>query len=336
MRFNQYINIFSGRLFFKQQIVNTKGMGKLANQALYRAKKIIHIQRKINKKTHNKLNVPEAKRVGCYAKLQKSRNSNFDYWVLVLNQWTRKRVALPAKSHKVLNRALKQGWKFTSLCECKLINGNLYAIVFVKKTMPKAKKYKRVTGYDVGIKHSVVSSKGYLGYGLSKVMKVQKRRHAERRRQGNKISNRTKTCIKQILDREAKLAIRRSITDRAHIAVESPKRLANLRAGSLQGWARGYFANRLDILGKESGIRIIEISPYQTSITCPKCRIVDKRSRVTRDTFRCVKCNYTNHADKVAALNVALKGTLIIRKRKHPVKDEQGAIRSLLLKKLGE
>lgn len=305
-RMNDYINLFLGRVFFGEQKISTAGMGKLANQACHKAQDIIHTQRKAQKVTGNKTNVPYVKRIGCYAKLEKSNTKTFDYWVSISNQWTKKSVVkLPAKSHKALNRVLREGWKFTSFCECKLIDNNLYAIVFVKRIVPKPKKRKKIIGYDVGIKHSVVSSTGYLGHGLSKIMKVQKNRYAERRRQGHKISSKTKTCIKQILDIEAKRAIRRSISSQANIAVESPKRLANLKSGRLHQWARSYFANRLTVLGRENGFMVIEVSPYQTSIICPKCRTVDKRSRVTRDTFSCVKCKYTNHADKVAALNVA-------------------------------
>lgn len=314
-RFNEYVNMFCGRAYFGQK-VSTKGMGILANQSQYKAFDIINKQRKSAKITGCKTNVPYIKNEGCRAILQKPKNSKFDYWISIINQWGGDRIILPAKSHKALNKALRQGWKFMSLCECKIINGNLYVIVFVKRDAPKIKKCKRVIGCDVGIKHSVVTSDGYLGYGLSKVMKVQKARHAERRRQGHKVSSRQRTYIKQILDREAKLVLRRSQKHLAYLAVESPKRLANLRSGSLQGWARSYFANRLTILGRESGVMVIEVSPYQTSITCPKCGTVDKESRATRDIFKCVSCNHSDHADRNAALNVAMKGILSIKKDK--------------------
>ena len=96
-------------------------------------------------------------------------------------------------------------------------------------------------------------------------------------------------------------------------AVESPKRLANLTSGKLHGWARSYFANRLSILCKETGIPLISVSPYQTSITCSKCKAIDKQSRVSRDRFKC-PCGYKDHADINAAKNIAHKGILIIRK----------------------
>ena len=321
-RFNDYANMFLGKLFFRQYNISTKNMGKLANQSLYKANRIIKAQRQAHKKTGDKMNVPFVKHLGCYAKVEKSKNSKFDYWVSVSNQWLGSPVKLPAQSHKALNKALQQGWQLALSCECKLINGNLYAIVFVSKNAPAIHKPKRIIGCDVGIIHSVVTSEGYKGYGLSRILKVQKRRQAERRRQSHKISNKTKTHIKQILDREARGLIRRSVNTFAGFAIESPKRLANLRSGKLQGWARSYFANRLDILGKENGVKVIEINPYQTSITCSKCGVADKRNRAGR-IFNCVKCGYINHADINASKVIALRGrATLISDRKNLYKNK--------------
>src|SRR6185295_15087011 len=95
-------------------------------------------------------------------------------------------------------------------------------------------------------------------------------------------------------------------------AVENPKQLANLRSGNLHHWARCYFANRLQLLGKENGVRVIGVSPYQTSVTCSKCGCVDKESRSSR-LFQCTACGFTAHADYNAAINIERKGTESIR-----------------------
>lgn len=44
-----------------------------------------------------------------------------------------------------------------------------------------------------------------------------------------------------------------------------------------------------------------------TSITCPKCGNYNKENRLTRDTFKCKVCDYTEHADIVGAINIAGK-----------------------------
>ena len=319
MRFNQYANMFLGRLFFGEKNIRTAGMGMLANESLYRSNGIIRSLRAAEKATKAKVNVPFARNLGCYGKLEFSKTKSFDYWVSVSNQLTNGRVRIPAKSHKALNCALKGGWKLSGSCEFKMINGNPYVVVFVSREVSK-RPSSGIVGVDVGYKYSITDSNGYIGRKVSQVIRISRLRQAERRRQKHKISSKAKSTIKQILDIEAKRLIGRSGS--SAFVVESPKRLANLTTGRLHGWARSYFANRLGVLCNENGIPLIEVSPYQTSITCSECGVIEKQSRVSRDQFEC-PCGYKDHADINAAKNIAQKGTLIIRRRKswNPTKE---------------
>jgi len=291
-------------------------MGLLVNMAQYKAFGIIRAQRESSKALDNKKNVPIVKNCGCYAKLSKSKTKHFDYWVRVPNQfYSTKGVHLPAKSHRALNVAIKQGWEISNNCEFKIINGNAYAIVFVKKDAPKINRNpKKMIGVDVGIKHSITTSEGHYGYGLRPVIRKQKRRQAERRRQNHKISSRVKSEVCQLLNKEAKALMGRSRKAYASLAVESPKRLVNLRSGKLQGWARCYLANRLHVLGLENGVLVLDINPYQTSQTCSECGNVDKLNRVNRDEFRCLMCGHKDHADRNASVVISQKGTQILSK----------------------
>lgn len=310
-RFNDYANMFLGRIYFGERRISTAGMGDLANRAAHRSHKIIKALRASEKATKNKTNVPFARKLGCNAKIEMSKNSRFDYWVRVLNQWG-KEVFIPAKSHGKLNEALRAGWKMSGVCEFKIINSNPYAIVFVSKEAPKIKRPKTTIGCDVGYKYSVCTSEGHIGQNVSKVIRRSKEIQSERQRQGHKISSKVKSRIKQILDHEAKLVLGRSKRTGARLVVEDPKRLAGLSTGRLHGWARGYFANRIAVLGKENGIEVLTVNPYQTSITCSKCGVVDKQSR-DKQAFVCTSCGHTDHADLNAAKNIALKGTQNIR-----------------------
>lgn len=310
-RFIEYTNMFMGKYYFMPKIrISTAGLGLLANEARNKSRGIVSAILASGKETGKKTNVPYVIKIGCPALISKSQNSSFDYWVRVSNQWKLKGgVYIPAKSHKALNRALKDGWKMSVNCEFKIINGNSYALVFVSKETPKIRKPKSFIGVDVGMKHSIVTSEGHLGHGLSTVVRRQKHKSAERQRQKHRISDRGRTEVKQLLDREAKIVMRRSQKIGAGIAVEDPKRLANLRAGSLHGWARSYFANRLHVLGKENGVLVVDVNPYQTSITCSSCGNVNKQSRVSRDAFVCKGCGYSAHADVNAAVTISQKGS---------------------------
>ena len=318
VRFNQYCNMFLGRVFFGEQKISTKGLGDLANKALYRSKNAIASLKASSKATRNKMNVPFFKNSPCNAKLEQAKSGSFDYWVCIQNQFGEP-VRLPAKSHGIFNRALKDGWILSKLCEFKIINGNAYAVVFVQKEVTVTNRVRGVVGIDVGYKYSISDSNGYIGRKLSGVIKRSKEIQAQRRRNGHKISSKVKTTLKQILDIEAKRLIGRS--DNMAFVVEDPKRLANLSSGKLHGWATSYFANRLGILCKENGIPLISVSPYQTSITCSKCQTIDKESRVSRDKFKCSACGFTLHADINASRNIALKGSQSIRMGKFCLSD---------------
>jgi len=308
-----YVNQWLGHLYFNgNKSFSTDGLGQLVNQAQHKARGIISAQTASKKETGNKTNVPEVKWMGCPAKLEKSKNS-FDYWLKVSNQFTKGGVVrLPVKSHRCLNNALKTGWKLTSSCEFFVKNGKYYANVFVQKEVAKAVPKSKSLGCDVGYKYSVSRSDEYIGKRTDKIIKEVKIKNSERQRQGHSRKV-LKSRVKQILDFEAKQAVRRSKRLNSNLIIESPKVLNNLRSGKLQGWGRNYFGNRCAILAKESGVFFWTVNPAYTSQTCSKCGHVDKQSRV-KQVFKCTSCGNTLHADVNAARNIALKGTVSIEK----------------------
>ena len=301
-------------LFNNCQYTSTLGLGTLANKmqrlALGTAKSILAT----SKKTGNKWNVPRDPKVQIPVDITVSKTSKiFEFWVGIPNLWTKgKCVYVPCRSHKKVKQSLKNNWKLSNSAylDYNSKTEEFYVYIFLSKTVVQEKpNLKEVVGIDVGIKHSVVTSEGHLGHGLSKVIHLQKKRYAERQKQKyfkNKIK--TKTYLKQLLDIEAKNLIRRAKHSKQSLFVEDPKVLALLKMSKIQGWANTYLANRLQVLGYENEIYVGFINPYQTSITCSKCGHVDKLSRVNRDTFSCTHCGNMVQADLNAARNIALKG----------------------------
>ena len=74
------------------------------------------------------------------------------------------------------------------------------------------------------------------------------------------------------------------------------------------------------------GTKMIQIMPHYTSITCCRCNYMDRRSRVTRDWFKCTNCKFECDADINAAINIYFYGMPCIRK--HPVFDYDGNYKS--------
>ncbi|MCE2498986.1 MAG: transposase, partial [Nitrosopumilaceae archaeon] len=67
-------------------------------------------------------------------------------------------------------------------------------------------------------------------------------------------------------------------------------------------------AQRIRNKAELMGITIRTVNPQYTSQECARCGHVAKESRVTRDMFRCVKCNYIQQADVNAAMIIGRRG----------------------------
>jgi len=111
-----------------------------------------------------------------------------------------------------------------------------------------------------GIRHIVARSDGYLGKPLTPIIKSEKQKQANRQR-NHHTKKPFKTQIKQLLDREVTLILRRPRIKSLNLVVEHPKTLANLSSGKLQGWARSYFANRLSQRALEDGVYVVWVNP---------------------------------------------------------------------------
>lgn len=306
-RFNLYVVQFLSNLYYYNGSESTEGLGELANQAQHCAKGKVKAIKESIKATLNKVNLPMVTHEGVPVKVEVSHATTFDYVVKVPNHWIKnKKLDLMVKSHKKFNQALKEGWERTSFGELKEDkNGKIYLIVCVQKTVPRASiGLIDCIGIDVGINSCISRSDGYQGEEISSVLKEQKRKQAERQKQGFK-SKINKTSLKQILDKEAKNTVARCKDSKLSLAVESRKVLNNLRSGKLQGWARNYFANRCEILCKENSVFLVEVNPAYTSVTCHCC---GQRGLRDGKGFTCPSCKKTFDADLNASINIAKKG----------------------------
>jgi putative transposase len=76
------------------------------------------------------------------------------------------------------------------------------------------------------------------------------------------------------------------------------------------GW--GCFLGILANKAESAGRVLIPVDARNTSRTCPHCGHVAGENRPTQQTFRCVECGYTANADRVGALNVAIRAGLVL------------------------
>lgn len=76
-------------------------------------------------------------------------------------------------------------------------------------------------------------------------------------------------------------------------------------------WAYYQLRQFIEYKAKLAGHTTIAVDPHYTSQMCPKCMVVDKRSRNKKmHEFRCTNCGYRSNDDRVAAMNLHLLGRL--------------------------
>lgn len=343
--FRSYVNTISEHLYFKPWIkfYSTKNMGNLFNQAQRRATGMVSSKITNEKENGHALSCPQLKELLCVGKVVKQSHKHFNYKISLGLSWGDERAKsrfLFAKGTSPLKKALQQGWVLSNQCEpfYSPFDNQWYVRIFVSRPVVKVEPKKKSIGIDVGINHIVATSEGYLGNSLSKRLKKLNVSRQERQRQFSLAKRRLalakteeekakyqsqvdllsknltknkrikKTVIKQLLDREAKRIIARGLSACSNLVVEDPRVLANLKGAiSLVRWTRTYFADRLQVLGKEYGVNVVLVHPAYTSIICSGCGEQDRTNRQGVN-FECGSCKSIQHADLNAAVNLSRKG----------------------------
>ncbi|MFB6783237.1 RNA-guided endonuclease InsQ/TnpB family protein [Streptomyces sp. NPDC056352] len=80
------------------------------------------------------------------------------------------------------------------------------------------------------------------------------------------------------------------------------------------GW--GVFLTILTAKAECAGRELMAVDPRNTSRRCPECGHTAKENRPTQETFHCVACGHSAHADTVGALNVLRAG--LVRREAQP------------------
>ena len=76
----------------------------------------------------------------------------------------------------------------------------------------------------------------------------------------------------------------------------------------------GKFGKTLIQSCENLGVKVLLIMAHYTSITCCRCNYIDRKSRISRDKFKCTHCKFECNADLNAAINIRWYGLPCIRK----------------------
>jgi hypothetical protein len=289
---------------------STARMGLLPNQAQSRAWGVVRAGFASEKATGKKFSCPTTFPLLCEGTIRASNNSTFPYWIKTpLGPY------VPAKPHRRLNAALRMGGTLTSTCEVKLSKSGIYtAVVFVRLKIEKPQESADYLGCDVGVNAGVARSDGYIGASLAPILKRSRDKRAEQHRQRHRTVS-ARSSVKQLLDREAKRVVASAKRGSKTLVLERSKTLGNLKPrGSIGGWARRHFGERVRQIAEISSVAVKEVWPAYTSITCLKCGHRDKANR-RGISFRCTQCGAIGHADVVAAINLTRRARGVFLER---------------------
>lgn len=182
-------------------------------------------------------------------------------------------------------------------------------------------------GVDLGVTNIAVDSDGevYSGKTIKGVRRRHRRLRQKLQRKGTKSAKRR---LKQLAGKERRFAnhvnhcISKQLVSKAQgtargIALEN---LSGIREritvrrnqrDTLHSWAFFNLRQKIEYKARRVGIPVVIVDPRNTSRTCPNCGCIDKHNRPSQSVFKCVTCGFADHADYVAAGNIARRGAAI-------------------------
>lgn len=233
----------------------------------------------------------------------------FDVWIKCYSGQRGKRVVIPAKKHRRVNYWLNRGAVLSNSIKFKKIGKNWYVIIYLNY-LPLKRQEKVLIGIDIDYKNGAVDSTGKIWF-FEEWEDLRKRTKWRSYTKGE-------NPLKQELNKLAKKLVNYYY---CNFALEDL--FIQDKNGRNKKFRRNYknlpykhLLKRLETLTVLEGFQAVRVNPVYTSQTCPVCEFRSKKNR-RGDLFQCKRCGFTEHADVVGAVNVAIKAGL--RYGLHPV-----------------
>ncbi len=200
-----------------------------------------------------------------------------------------------------------------------LAKGIFYLCVVVEVSEETPYEPKGVLGVDLGIKYLAVDSDGEVHSG-EKISQTRERLDSLKARLQNKGTKSAKRHLKKLSGRMAKFSkdVNHCISKKLVAKAKDTQRsivledLTGIRSRVtvnkvVHTWNFGLLRMFVEYKAKIAGVWVEIVDPRNTSRTCPSCGHIAKANRPTRDEFLCESCNFSGHADHVAAMNIAFR-----------------------------
>jgi IS605 OrfB family transposase len=202
-------------------------------------------------------------------------------------------------------------------------NGEFYLAVVVDAPEPSKFAVTDVLGVDLGIVNLAVDSDGQTFSG-SKVEAIRKRatglrsilqsvdtKNAKRhlKKLGcweARFKRDVNHCISKVIVAKAKDTVR-AIALEDLTGIRKTVTVRKAQRNRSHSWSFRQLRSFIEYKAALAGVPVFLVNPRGTSHICPECSHNEKANRPNRDSFRCVQCGFSGHADHVAAVNIRLR-----------------------------
>jgi IS605 OrfB family transposase len=176
-------------------------------------------------------------------------------------------------------------------------------------------------GVDLGLVHIATDSDGNVHSGEG-VDRIRRKHNLQRKRLQRKGTKGARKKLKRLSGKEARFRrhenhrISKAIVETAKgtdrgIALEDLRGIRQRVTARgrdarhrLSGWSFSQLGTFLSYKAQLAGVPVVFVGPRNTSRTCSACGHCEKSNRRSRAEFRCLACDFAEHADRNAALNI--------------------------------
>jgi putative transposase-like DNA-binding protein/probable transposase len=259
-------------------------------------------------------------------KLEPSQDSTFDYWLTISTLAFRKPLLVPVKLADYHREALKGKTINTSVTLNKR-GGVWWLTLSYDKIIPvHTEPSATVIGLDVGIANFLTTSDGqHYGSFHGKLRERQKRDREKRRRKAKLQKCLKKKGIKKLpstssksgqrLARHVRQSINRAVNQcfaehegaplaYEHLSVATMKYKARAMNAYLYASNLAHIPRQVAWNAAKRGVAAIRVKSAYSSQECSVCHYTDRANRPNQQTFCCVVCGFSTHADRNAAFNI--------------------------------
>jgi Putative transposase DNA-binding domain len=259
-------------------------------------------------------------------KLEASKDSSFDYWLKISTLEFRKPLLVPVRLSDYHRRALEGHTINSSVQLNKREDGWWLTLSYDEVVAVQAELDAPVVGIDVGIANFLTTSDGrHYGTFNGKLRERQKRDREKRRRKAKLRACLEKKGVEKLpstssksgqrLIRHVKQEINRAVNEcfaeypAAQFAYEllsvaTMKHKARVMNAYMRASNLAHIPKQIEWNAAKRGVRATRVKSAYTSQACSVCHYVDKKNRPDQQTFCCLVCGHSAHADLNASMNI--------------------------------